>query len=807
MEILFQDFRYALRVLRTNPGFTIVAILTLALGIGSNTAIFSVTNGLFLRPLPVPSPDQMVRIYPLQTDGGSEIVSYPNYRQLRYRLRSLELAAHQHTAISFGTGKGSTTLNAELVSGNYFQTFQVQALAGRILSPEDDQAGASPVALISHRLWNSHFHLDPAILGQKIYLNRHPFSVIGVLPKSFHGTYLTADADVWTSIAMHEQVRPRGIPLESPGWGWLSLTVRLKDGINIEKAQSELDQVAPQIQKDLPRYNDGLAFRVIKASALPESLSEELRKAVGFLTIVTGLVLLVVCANLAGALLPRVIARRRETAIRKSLGASQSRLVRQWLTESVLLAIFGGVAGVFAAIWFKEAFKLLLPPEWQLFMPVFSLDARVILFVFFISLLTGILCGLTPALQLRRPDMNAALKGETGGVPRYRLFGMFVASQTSISLVLLIVAALLLRSLLTSNAFNIGFDAKNVLVATVDTQRHSFTDEQGREFFDRLTARLKSLPMVRSVTFATVTPLGGARESQGFEIPGKQTASGKRIFSIATNSIGPDYFQTMGIPLRKGRDFTDQEIQGKTMPAAIINETMAKMFWPQQNPVGKNIRLSDGPELEIVGIANDIQYYSIGEDPQPYVYTTPATVFIGQMTMHIRTTGDPSKLAQTIIREIAAVDQNVAPYDVMPFLTLRWLQLFPLRALATVAGFLGMLALILTAIGIYGVLSYAVTQRTKEIGVRIALGATPGSILQLILSQGMTFVLIGAAAGLTGAFFVTRFLSFLLFQISPTDSISFLIVTALLAVIAILASVIPARRAMRIEPTITLRYE
>jgi predicted permease len=403
--------------------------------------------------------------------------------------------------------------------------------------------------------------------------------------------------------------------------------------------------------------------------------------------------------------------------------------------------------------------------------------------------------------------MNTALKGETGGVPRYRLFGMFVASQTSISLVLLIVAALLLRSLFTSSTFDIGFDSKNILVATVDTQRHSFTDQQGREFFAQLTERVKALPMVRSVTYATVTPLGSGRESQGFEIPGQQNTTGKTTFSIDTNSVGPDYFHTMAIPLLKGRDFTKQEIEGKAPPAVIINETMAKQFWANQNPVGKKIRLPEGPNLEIVGVAKNIQYYSIGEEPQPYIYTTPAVIFIGQMTMHIRTAGDPDNLAQTIVREISAVDRNVAPYDVLSFSTLRRLQLFPLRALATIASFLGILALILTAIGIYGVLSYAVTQRTKEIGVRMALGASHNAILQLILRQGMTFVFIGAAAGLLGALFATQFLSSVLFQVSPTDLTSFLTVTALVAIISIVASVIPARRAMKIEPTITLRYE
>jgi putative ABC transport system permease protein len=804
MEILLQDLRYTLRILLKNPGFAAIAVFTLGLGIGANTAIFSVTNALFLRPLSVRNPEMMVRVYAQEPESEVQVVSYLNYTRMRDHSRIFAgLAAHQATPISFSTGANSDTINAEVVSGNYFQVFQMSPIQGRLITPEDDQEeGAHPVAVISHRLWNKYFQSSNDTVGRKIYLNSKVFEIIGIAPESFRGSYLTTDSDLWAPIAMHEVLRPRGVPLNNVGWGWLSLTGRMKKGTTLGVAGAELDQIASQLRKEFPGPNDGLQLRIASASSLPEELNHQLSKALRFLSVVTALVLLVVCANVAGALLPRILSRRREIAIRNSLGASRSRLMRQWFTECFVLCLLGGSTGMIVALWSKEGLKLILPPEWQTFIPIISIDAKVMGFALFATLLSTVLCGFAPILYLRKTEIQSGLKGETGGVPRYRLFGTFVCAQTGISLILLIVAALLLRSLNGSESFKLGFNEKNLLLASVDTRRHGYTDDRGRQFFQDLAERLKRIPMIQSVSYATVTPLDNGNESQGYRIPGHP-----KVISIDNNSVGPDYFRTLGIPLIGGRAFTDQDIRSNSNPVAIVNETMAKKFWPSENAIGKKFHLDEGSDLEIVGVVKDIQYYSVGEKPRPYVYICPNSVYVGQMTLQIRTTNKPEDLIPTLLKEIKSLDPNIAPFQVQSFTSLRKVQIFPIRALAIISTLIGFVALVLTALGIYGVVAYSVAQRTKEIGVRMALGSPVKRVLWMILSQGMKFVLLGAAMGILIALLTTRFLSTILFQISPNDFLSFAVMSGSLIITGLIAAFIPALRTLKIDPNITLRYE
>ncbi|MCI0486761.1 MAG: FtsX-like permease family protein, partial [Blastocatellia bacterium] len=473
------------------------------------------------------------------------------------------------------------------------------------------------------------------------------------------------------------------------------------------------------------------------------------------------------------------------------------------------ISLLGGAAGLLVAVWVKDGLMALAPPDWTNFAPDPRLDARVLAFAFALAILTGAAFGLVPALRASGTDVGAALKeeGAIGSSHRSRFFSLFVIAQVSVSLVLLVVAGLLLRSLGESEAFNPGFDSDNILLATVDLDRHGYSEAQGKEFYRQLTERLRALPGVTSVTSANLVPLGGAREALGYRIAGHEPPPGRTTFSIDTALVGPDYFSTMGIPILRGRGFDDRDEGSGARPVTVINETMARRFWPGEDAIGKNFQIAEGPFVEIIGIARDIKYYSLGEEPRPYVYGFADQVYFSQMTIHLRTAGSPETLARAVKREVAALDANVAVLNLITLAELRRVPLFPVRALAAISTMFGMLALVLTAVGIYGMVSYSVSRRTREIGIRQALGADRSGIFRLIVGQGLVLTLIGIAVGLVACFALTRFLSSLLFDISATDPFTFGGTALLLAGVALMACYIPARRATKIDPMTALRYE
>jgi predicted permease len=814
MQTLLQDLRYGARMLLKSPAFTLVTILALALGIGANTAIFSFVNALFLRPLPVPNPDRVVRLY-AEEGRRFDTFSYANYADLRDRSAAFAgLAAHQYADVNLGTGGEAENRQGELVTGNYFSVLGVNAALGRTLSPEDDvTAGAHPVAVISHGLWRSRFGANPNAVGAKLYLNGHPFTVIGVMPEAFKGTYQAFDADFWAPMKMHEQVRPRGLSLDQRGWGWLNGTGRLKPDVTREQAQADLNRIAAQLRQEHARANQNLKqFELFAASALPEEFRQSAAGMLGFFMAVVGLVLLVACANVASVLLSRVLARRQELAIRQSLGATRGRLMRQWLTESLLLALLGGAAGLLVAQWAGDALMTLAPPDYEAFSPARQLDVRVLGFAFLVSALTGVCCGLLPALRAGKLNVISALKEEgataAGSAGSSRLRQAFIIGQVAVSLALLIVAGLLLRSLRESAAFNPGFNPDNLALASIDLSRNKYSEAQGRAFYRQLTERLKAAPGAREATFAMVVPLGTSRESRGFIIPGHTTPQGSVFFSIANNVVGPDYFAAMGIPVLRGREFDQRDSEAGAKPVVVINETMAKRFWPGQDAVGQHVQMKrDGPPVEIIGVARDIKYYSLGEEPRPYVYGSFAQFYTSDLTVHLRTAGDPAASLQALRKEVERLDPNVAVTGLTTLAELRQGPLFASRAMATVAGLFGLLALLLTALGLYGALSYTVSQRRREIGVRVALGAQPADILKMIVGQGLALTLIGVGVGLAASFALTRFLSSQLFGVSATDPLTFGGISLLLAGVAILACYIPARRAAKVDPLVALRCD
>jgi putative ABC transport system permease protein len=814
MQTLWQDLRYGARMLLRNPGFTLVAMLTLALGIGANTAIFSFVNSLFLRPLAVANPEQVMRLYAEESRGSKfDTFSYPNYVDLRDRSQTLQtLAAHGYTDASVGLGAGAEDTSGEVVTGNYFNLLGVNAALGRTLLPEDDLTpGANPVVVISNAFWQSRLGADKNAVGRKLYINGHPFTVVGVMPEGFKGTYQTFTADFWAPLMMQDQVRPRGMSLDDRGWGWLGGTARLKPGVTLAQAQAELDRLANQLRQEHPNVNSSVTgFRLFPASAMHERFREGASGMLKFFMTVVGLELLAACANIAGLLLARMTARRREVAVRQSLGATRGRLIRQLLTESLLLAFSGAVAGLLFAVWLVDGLMTLAPPDFRNFSPSQQLDARVLAFTLAVSVVAGVLCGIFPALRASRSNLVTALKegglATSGWRHRSRLHQAFVVTQVAVSLTLLIVAGLLLRSLQNSAAFDPGFKADNLLLARFDLNRNGYTQEQGQAFYRQLIERLKSLPGARAVTSATIVPLGTGRESRGFRIPGHVQPNGDRYFSIANNNVGPDYFAAMGIPILRGRDFDARDAQPGARPVAVINETMARRFWPNADAVGQSIQAGKEP-MEIIGVARDIKYYSLAEEPLPYIYTSAAQQYTPYLTLQLRMAGDPKTLANALRKEVERLDPNVAIANLATFAELRQAPLFPSRAMAIVSSLFGLLALLLAAMGIYGITSYTVGQRTREVGIRIALGAQRSDIFRLILGQGVGVMFVGVVVGLGAALALTRFLSSQLFGVSHLDLLTFVAVSLLLAFVALIACYIPARRAAKVDPIAALHSE
>ncbi len=812
MSSFLQDLKYALRMLAKSPGFTAIAVLTLALGIGANTAIFSYANGLFLRPLPVESPEQVVRIHGRTEERRFDTLSYPTYVDIRDQARSFRaVAAHQQVDVDLGAESAVVNAHGELVTGNYFTMLGVRAALGRTLQPADDLTeGAHPVVVISDGLWKRHFGGAAGVVGQTVHINRLPFAVIGVMPESFRGTYVAMPADFWAPIMMYQQVRPRGISIQRRGWGWLYSTGRLAPGVTQAQAQAELDGLAAQWQgQKLLDRRDG--FELFAAHSLPESFYSGARQTLGLFQIVAGLVLLVACGNIASVLLARVTARRREMAIRQSLGASRGRLVRQWLVESLVLAALGGLLGLVAAFWVGDALLLLVPPDFSEFAPTAPLDARVLLFTSLVALGTGIFFGILPALRASSASPAGPAReesGAAGSAGKTRLFGVFVAGQVAVSLLLLIGAGLLLRTLANAQAFHPGFDPAGLVVAKVNLQRPGYDQARGREFVRQALERLRRLPGAEQPTFAMLLPLGMSEETSGFRIPGHTGRDGSPYISLDNNIVGPGYFRAMGIPLLLGRDFTERDAQAGATPAVVINETMARRFWPKESAVGKTIIYgSQGPTLEVIGVARDINYYSLGEEPRPYVYGSYAQLYTPSITFQARATTDPAALARAMTSELAAVDPAIALGKAITFEELRRLPLFPQRAIAWVTTVFGGLALLLTVIGLYGILSYSVTQRTREIGIRLALGARPASISTLVVRRGLQWVAWGAALGWVAAFAGMRFLTQLLFGVQPLDPLTYVAAALLIAAVALVACWIPARRAARVDPMVALRYE
>ncbi len=808
---LWQDIRYGVRMLRKNPGFTLIAVVTLALGIGANTAIFSLVNTVMLRPLPVAQPDRVFEITPLRQGESVGNFSYPLYRDFRDKNDVLDgLAAYRFVPLSLSRSGNNERLWGYLVSGNYFDMLGVRAVRGRMFTQADDRvSGAHPVAVVSYGSWQRRFGGDPNLVGQTITINSNSFTVIGIAPPEFNGTVLIFTPEIFVPMMMANQIEPGSNWLENRGNGKIFALGRLKPNVSVTQTKAELDALAVQLGREDPAVGN-MQFNIAPPGLFLPMLRDYTVGFAGVMLAVVGLVLLIACTNLANLLLARAARRSKEIAVRLALGASRWRLVRQLLTESLMLALAGGALGSMIAWWLVGLVKAVKPPMDFALTIDLKIDWRVLLFTLIVSFLSGVLFGLIPAWQATKPDLNTALKNEAviGGYRRSRLSKGLVVTQVALSLLLLVAAGLIVRSLQQVQTIGPGFEVERTVTASVDLNLQGYNQERGLQFFKQLIARIENLPGVQSASLTTILPLMMDRNSGKIYAEGQPFTRTADLPLILFTSVWPRYFETMGIPLVQGRDFTILDGNDRRH-VALVSEAFARRFWPGQNAVGRRFRHGGpgNPFWEIVGVVKDSKFVSLGEDPQPFVYYPMIGDYEGSAAFVARTTGEPQNLINAIRHEVRQLDGNLPVYDAKTMNEHMRISLFPLRTGAWVAGSFALLALSLAGLGIYGVMSYAVSQRTRELGIRMALGARSGDVLRLVIWQGMALLLIGLALGLAGALALTRLMKSVLVGVSSTDLATFIGVTLMLAVVALIACYVPARRATKVDPLVALRYE
>jgi predicted permease len=810
-----QDARFAVRLLRKSPLFTITAALSLAIGIGANTTIFAIANALLVRPLPgLAEPDRLVDLGRTQRGQGFDTVSHPYYRAVRERTTTLSgvYAIHlEPTAMSLGGRAEAERVYGTLVSGSYFPTLGTHPALGRLLQDEDDVTmGGHPVAVISHKLWERRFGSDPGIVGQTIVLNNHPFAVVGVAPKGFQGTTLL-EPDLWLTLSMLSQGAPRMTArmMTERRIVWLVMGGRLKEGVSIAQAQSEMDAIAAALQREYPDDYRDRGIAVMQSALVPGRIGV-VAGFLGLLMAIVGLVLLIACVNLAGMMLARAVGRRREIAVRLAVGAGRGRVIRQMMIEALVVFAAGGIAGFILSSWLTSLLLSLLP---QLPFPItlgIQNDWRVVTFAILMCLAAALLSGLAPALQASRADLVPSLKteGMDSGPSRLRLRNAFVIGQITMSLLLVIVAGLFFRALQHATSIQPGFDQERVDVVSLDLSVAGIRAESEAPFVRQLLERVRALPGVESATTAWDLPLDGGRMGLGsLRAPGPRLPDVAPLFAD-WNVVETDFFRTMRIRLMSGRDFADSDTR-QAPRVAIVNEALARRMWPGQEPLGQRL-VSENPdetvELTVVGVAADAKLVTLGGAAEPYIYVPMSQQSMSRISLLVRTEGSRSSIPQ--VRALLREMQPTLPItEAMPLGDITAIGLVPQRIAASVAGSLGLIGLLLAAIGIYGVTAYSVSRRTREIGIRIALGADRGRVLRLVLRQGVVLAAIGVAIGIVLAGLGSTFLESLLFGVRGLDPLTFGAACVLFALVTLVASYLPARRAASVDPMVALRTE
>ena len=806
MNTFWQDARYALRMLRKNPGFAAVAVIVLALGIGANTAIFSVVYALLLRPLPYPEPARLLVLAERSSDGERMSISYPNFKDWQERAHSFEaMAAFRPQSFNLTDTTQPVRLQGQTVSWNFFQILGVRPQLGRLFTAQDDAPGVAPTTLISHGLWKERFGGDPNIVGRTIKIDGDLYTVVGVLPQGFE--FYRRD-DLYVPLGL--LLTPQGGFLDRANHFRMFALARLKPGVTLAQANQEMTALAAQLEREYPATNSGASAM---AQPLTSRLVEDIRPALLVLLGAVGFVLLIACVNVANLTLVRATERQREIAVRLALGASRGRIIRQLLSESLLIAVLGGVAGLLIGVWIKDGL-LALAPEGIPRLTQVKLDGMVLGFTLGVSALTGLLFGLLPALQASRTDLNTALKEggrAVAGSARERLRKVLLVGEVGLALVLLIGAGLMLRTVSKLTHIDPGFDATNLLTMRFTLPANAYNEEQRRAFYSEALARVSAQPGVRSATLSLSLPIDGSNWNSVFIAADKPVPARAEIPSAAFTPVSANFFETMGIRRLRGRGFSETDTADAPR-VAIINETLARRLWPGEDPIGK--RLKQGfpedktPWREVVGVVADVKLNGVDRETPLQAYLPLAQEPARGLGLIVRSANaNPLALRPAVEQAIHSIDRDLPLYGVYSMDQLLGDAIAQQRlTMVLLVGF-AVLALTLAAVGIYGVMSYSVTQRTHEIGIRLALGAQTRDVLRLVVGQGMLLALVGVALGLAASFALTRVLASLLFNVSPTDPLTFAAIAFLLTFVALLACYIPARRATKVDPMVALRYE
>ena len=805
LEELRQDLRYGARRLVKNPGFTVVAVITLALGIGANTAIFSVVNTVLLQPLPYKDSDRLMMVWEENTRQGFprnslSAANYIDWRDQNQVFEGTAVLAHQSFNL---TGAGEPErIDGRRVSTSLFGVLGVEPQLGRAFLPEEDQAGSNRVVIISHGLWQRRFGSDTSIIGKPLALNGESYTVVGVMPPHFQ--FPSREVDMWVPIAFNAR------EAANRGRHYLESVARLKPGITLEQARADMNDIATKLQQQYPDTNTGIGAVVIP---LHEQVVGDIKPALLVLLGAVGLVLLIACVNVANLLLARAAAREKEIAIRLALGGRRFRLVRQFMTESVLMAAIGGVVGLLLAMSGVNLLRAFIPENISQVKAV-TIDARVLGFTLLASLLTGIIFGLVPATHASKFDLNEPLKeggrDSSAGSRGNRIRGLLVIAEVAVSLVILIGAGLLIKSFVRLNKVDPGFQAKNLLTMQVVLPQSKYSEPRVRSaFYTELLKRIESLPGVESAAVTNYVPLLMQGDTVGITIEGRPDPGPGQVLDVVTRVISLHYFNALGIEVLQGREFTEQD---KANDVVIINETMARRLWPAEDPIGKRIKVgsfnTSNPWMTIIGMVKDVRQFELTAEPRLQMYLPYEQIpSFPPYHLAVRTNVEPLSVATAVRRTVWDIDKDQPVSNIRTMENVVSESVSRQRFSTLLLGLFAAVALVLAAVGIYGVISYSVAQRTREIGIRMALGAQSRDVLKQVIGQGVKLALAGVVVGMIGAFALTRLMRSLLFGVSVTDPLTFVGLSLLLIVVALVACWIPAQRATKVDPLLALRYE